>query len=127
MREISTAHAILRHLRRVQGIDVLAIKDEMRAKGFSDLADGPVVAYIRQHTNINLRSSVDAISHHILQTAVACGAKAVIRDGYRYRVEGSNVVTVIPVDRQKTIIRHRHERRPRAWKARALREMADSI
>jgi hypothetical protein len=125
--QISTAHAILRHLRRVQGIDVLAVKAEMRAQGFTDCSDGPVLAYIRHHTKFDLRASERAISDHILQTAVTCGAKAVIRGGFRYHVEGSSVVTVIPIDRQRTIMKHRGERRPRAWKARALREYAESI
>lgn len=123
-RQISTAHAIMRHLRRVRGVDVLSIKDEMRAKGYTDTTDGPTLAYIRDHTNIDLGYSVNAISDHMLQTAVRCGAKAVVRDGFRYLIESSAVVTVIPVDRKRTIIKTRVERRPQAWKARAIREIS---
>lgn len=125
MRSITTAHAILRHLKRVQKVDVHAIKTEMMGKGLKDTTDGAVLAYIRNHTDIDLRQSTAAVSDRTMTLAVECGARAVLRDGFRFHIQSNVVATVIPVDRVHMFYKvRRSERRPGAWKARVLRDIA---
>lgn len=125
-RRITTAHAVIRHLARVQGVDIRAIKEAMLKAGIEDLSDGSVLAYMRKNTIIDIKRSTASLADETLQMAVNCGARAVIRDGFRYHIQASVVATVIPLDRVHTFNKIRHgERRPGAWKARVIREMME--
>lgn len=126
-RSVSTAHAVVRHLRRVRGVDITGIKRQMRRDGLMDTTDGAVLNYIRSNTTIDIVQSVCSVDGDTLRLAVRCGARAVLRDGCRYEIAGHEVVaTVVPIDRRYRFHRARHhERRPNAWKARIMKEIEE--
>ena len=55
----------------------------------------------------------------------ASGGTAQIDARIRYMIQSSAVVTIIPIDRKRTIVKSRNVRRSRAWKSKVIRELVD--
>lgn len=122
--QITTAHAVLRYLRRVEGIDITAIKQAMIRMGIEDMADTSVLAFIYAYTCVDIASVNRAINCRAVFEAVRIGASAVRINRMRYVIRGGNVVTIETEGR-----RGRRDfadaRKPMAWRSSAIREYRD--
>jgi len=93
---VTTAHAIVRHLSRVRGVDMTEIRAAMDRHGIEDTTDEAVLAFIRSYTNIDVSASERAVNDLVMRHAVGCGARAVILDGFKYVIQGSAIASVVP-------------------------------
>ena len=92
---VTTAHAIIRHLGRVRGVDMTQIKAAMERHGIEDTTDEAVLAFIRSYTNIDVSMSERAVDDTVMRHAVDCGARAVLSNGFRYVIQGTAIASVI--------------------------------
>lgn len=122
---IVTAHAVLRHLERVQGVDIAMIKAAMDRVGITIKTDPAVLAFIERYTNIDVSVSVRSIIDTKARCAAAYGAKAIIAHGFRYVLSEGAVVSVVPSKSLRPLRESRRgERKPKHWRVRAIREVA---
>ena len=122
MARITTAHAILRYLIRVQKVDISEIKRAMDRMGMEDKTDVAVVGFIADYTSIDLTRANEAVARPQIKTAAKAGASAVRINGVRYEIRDGSVVTVLTHRYNCGRRTFREYRKPKSWRPRAVRE-----
>lgn len=90
-----SAHALVRWLERVEGIDIPSVKREMRGMGLDANADGEILRFLQSSRGISLDAAQGRVSEALRQGKRSDDARYVFLPSAVLAVRGAAVLTVL--------------------------------
>lgn len=114
-----SAHAVLRYIERVMGVDMDEVRAAMKAADPAAVvtSDGAVLLYLEKHRKIVAERVRDHMMTPLVLAAIRGGAKRVREGGWWLMIEGGTVTTVVP---NHNPYRSGHRSKPKYQRGRRL-------
>ncbi len=114
-----SAHAVLRYIERVMGVDMGDVRAAMKAADPAAVvtSDGAILAYLEKHRKIVAERVRDHMMTPLVLAAIRGGARRVRNGGWWFVIEDKTVVTVVPKSStrrsgHRSKPKYQHGRRP---------------
>ena len=106
-----SAHAVLRYIERVMGVDLDEVRAAMKAADpAATFADSAMLVYLENERKIVAAKVRDRMMTPLVLAAIRGGATRVRADGWWFIIEDRTVVTVVP---KSTTRRSGHRSKPK--------------